>query len=380
MNEFIAGKYKKYHQKSEAEYQAFLPNSLFQNYDFQDKSTSLLLEEATRLLGEMNAYSHLITDVDFFIKMHVNHEAVASSRIEGTRTEIDEIVLPKEEIDPERRDEWQEVHNYIEAMNSAIEELKNLPISIRLLKNTHKILLSSARGEHKLPGEVRDSQNWIGGASIRTAHFVPPHKDDVSSLLSDWEKFWHDNSVNVPVLIKIALMHYQFETIHPFLDGNGRVGRMFITLQLIERGFLDKPVLYLSDYFEEFRQSYYDALDQVRTKNDWEKWIRFFLEGIVKTSKKGKKKFEDIITLRAHYDAKIVTLGRRAPNARKLLIAMFSQPIMSVSDVQKVIEATYKPANDLVADLVGLGILSEKTGYSRNRYFELKDYVTIFRK
>lgn len=380
MSQFNAGKYQVYQKGTEAEFQAFSPTPLFQNYDFKDKSTLLLLEEANRLLGEMNAYSRLIPDVDYFIKMHVNREAVTSSRIEGTRTEIDEALLPKEEIDPERRDDWQEVQNYITAMNFATEELKKLPVSVRLLKNAHKILLTSVRGEHKLPGEIRDSQNWIGGSSIRTAHFVPPHKNDIPELLSDWEKFWHDSSLHIPVLIKIALLHYQFETIHPFLDGNGRVGRMFITLQLIERGFLDKPVLYLSDYFEQFRQSYYDSLDRVRTKNDWEGWVRFFLEGVIQTSKKGKKKFEDIITLRTHYDMKLISLGRRIPNSKRLLLAMFSQPFMSVADVQKVLSVTYKSANNLVADLVGVGILSEKTGYSRNRLFELKDYVTIFRK
>lgn len=380
MNNFQSGKFKKCHLGKEAEYDAFTPSTLFQEYDFKNKSTLLLLEEATRLLGEINAYSRLIPDVDFFIKMHVKHEAVSSSRIEGTRTEIDEAVLPKEEIDPERRDDWQEVQNYVEAMNHAIDDLNKLPVSVRLIKNAHKILLSSGRGEDKQPGELRDSQNWIGGSSIRTAHFIPPHKDDVPDLLSDWEKFWHDDRVNVPVLVKVALMHYQFETIHPFLDGNGRVGRMLITLQLIERGFLDKPVLYISDYFERFRQSYYDSLDQVRSKDDWESWIRFFLEGVIETSKKGKNKFEDIIELRMHYDAKLVKLGRKVQNARRLLLHMYGQPVVSVTDVKEVLEVTYATANNLISDLVNLKILHEKTGYSRNRLFELKDYVTIFRK
>ncbi len=380
MNAFKAGQIISQLKGTESEYKSFLPNTLFQEYAYNDKSTLLLLEEANRLLGEINAYSRLIPDVNYFIKMHINREAISSSRIEGTRTEIDEIVLPKTEIDPERRDEWQEVHNYIDAINTSIEELRKLPVSIRLVKNAHKILLSSGRGENKHPGEIRESQNWIGGSSIRTANFVPPHKNDLPNLLSDWEKFWQDSSVQIPVLIKIALLHYQFETIHPFLDGNGRVGRMLITLQLIERGYLNQPVLYISDYFEEFRQSYYDALDNVRTKNDWESWIRFFLEGIIKTSQKGKRKFEDIITLRSIYDSKVFSLGKKTPNARKLILAMFSSPIMSVLDVQRVLNISYRSANNLVSDLVTLEILSEKTGFSRNRYFELKDYVMIFRK
>lgn len=380
MKPFIAGTYKKYLPNTNTEYQAFLPNTLFQDYEFKNQNTLVLLEESNRLLGEMNAYSRLVPDVDYFIQMHVNHEAVSSSRIEGTRTGIDEAILPREEIEPERRDDWQEVQNYIQAMNDCTEELKRLPVSLRLLKMAHKTLLASGRGEHKSPGDVRTSQNWIGGSSIRTAHFVPPHFQDVGDLLSDWEKFWHDGSLNIPILIKVALMHYQFETIHPFLDGNGRTGRMLITLQLIEKGFIEKPVLYLSDYFEQFRQSYYDTLDQVRAKNDWETWVRFFLEGVVATCKKGKKKFEDIITLRAQYETKIDTLGRKVAKAKKLLLVLYGKPIIGVSDAKEILGGTYNAANSLIGDLVDLGILVEKTGYSRNRLFELKDYITIFRK
>ena len=380
MNKFIAGKHITVHSNEELEYKSFLPSSINREFIARDQSTITLLEEATRLIGELNAYSRLVPDIDYFIQMHVKTEAISSSRIEGTRTEIDEVLLPEEEIDPERRDDWREVRNYINAMNRSIEGLKQLPVSSRLIKETHATLLSGVRGKHKMPGEIRTSQNWIGGSSIRTAHFVPPSHGEVPELLSDWEKFWHNSSINVPVLIKIATMHYQFETIHPFLDGNGRIGRLLITLQLIERGFLSKPVLYISDYFEEHRQAYYDALDKVRRENDLEGWIRFFLEGIVMTSNKGKQKFENIITLRETYDHKIVTLGRKVPRARKLLLHLFSQPIVSVNDVAKVLEVTFRSANELVMDLVDLNILQEKTGYSRNRLFEVKDYVTLFRK
>ncbi len=380
MKNFIAGTYQTVYAGKETEFKSFLPASINRPFIAGDQSTITLLEEATRLLGELNAYSRLVPNIDYFIQMHVKSEAVSSSRIEGTRTEIDEVLLPEDEIDPERRDDWREVRNYINAMNWSVEELDQLPVSVRLIKESHSRLLTGVRGKHKLPGEIRTSQNWIGGSSIRTAHYVPPQYEKVAELLSDWEKFWHNSSLNIPVLIKIAIMHYQFETIHPFLDGNGRIGRLLITLQLIERGFLGKPVLYISDYFEEYRQSYYETLDGVRQKNNLEGWVRFFLEGIVMISNKGKQKFENIITLREQYDNKIATLGRKVPKARQLLINLFSQPIVSVKNVSEVLGISFKAGGDLVSDFVRLGILQEKTGYSRNRLFEMKDYVTLFRK
>ena len=219
MKTFVSGTYKRIHPGQEIEYKSFNPTHINRAFVAQDQSTIMLLEEATRLLGELNAYSRLVPDIDFFIQMHVKTEAVSSSRIEGTRTEIDEALLPEEEIDPERRDDWREVRNYITAMNWSVEELARLPVSARLIKDTHARLLAGARGKYKKPGEIRTSQNWIGGSSIRTAYFVPPQHEDISELLSDWEKFWHNGSLNIPILIKIAIMHYQFETIHPFWMG-----------------------------------------------------------------------------------------------------------------------------------------------------------------
>lgn len=380
MKTFVAGVYKKMHQGEEAEYNSFVPVPINRPFIVQNQSTIMLLEEATRLLGELNAYSRLVPNVDYFIQMHVKTEAVSSSRIEGTRTEIDEALLPEEEIDPERRDDWREVRNYISAMNWSVEELARLPVSTRLMKEAHARLLSDVRGKHKRPGKIRTSQNWIGGSSIRTAHFVPPPHEEVGELLSDWERCWHNASLNIPILIKIAIMHYQFETIHPFLDGNGRIGRLMIMLQLMEKKFLMKPVLYISDYFEEHRQSYYELLDRVRQQNKLEDWVRFFLEGVVMTSTKGKQKFENIITLREQYEQKISTLGRKVPRARQMLIYLFSQPIISVKDASRVTHVSFRAAGELVTDLAHLGILQEKTGYSRNRLFEMKDYVTLFRK
>ncbi|MEA2056360.1 MAG: Fic family protein [Patescibacteria group bacterium] len=379
MKNFKSGNYHTNDQGKLTEYKSFLPEAINKSFIVQDQSTLTMLEEATRLLGEINAYAKLIPDVDYFIQMHVKSEAVSSSRIEGTRTGIDEAILPEEEISPERIDDWHEVNNYITAMNWAVTELQKLPVSVRFLKETHKILLAGVRGKHKLPGQVRTSQNWIGGPSIRTAHFVPPKHEEINDLLSDWEKFWHNNSLHIPVLIKIAIMHYQFETIHPFLDGNGRLGRLFITLQLIERHFLNKPILYISSYFEEFRQLYYESLDKVRSDNKLEEWIKFFLEGVIKTSTQGREKFENIILLRHQYEQKIDTLGRKVPRAKKLLLHLFSQPIVTVNDVGEVLGIQFKAANNLVSNLVELGILEEKTGFSRNRLFEMKDYILLFK-
>jgi Fic family protein len=381
MKNFQAGSTRIINAGTTAEYRSFIPYLINRPFIVHNATTITLLEEAMYSLGELNAYSYsrLVPNIEYFIQMHIKAEAVSSSRIEGTQTEIEEAILPEEEIDPEYRDDWREVRNYIEAMNWSINELARTPVSTRLIKETHAHLLAGVRGEHKGPGDIRNSQNWIGGSSIRTAHFVPPPANDVHELLSDWEKCWHNQSLHISVLIKIAILHYQFETIHPFLDGNGRLGRLMITLQLIERGFLKKPVLYISDYFEENRQAYYDQLDNVRGQNNLEDWVRFFLEGVAMTSKKGKQKLENIITLKEQYEDKICTLGKRVPKARLLLIYLFSQPIVDVKAVSTKLQLSFKSANDLINCFVQLQILQEKTKFSRNRLFVMKDYIMLFK-
>ena len=299
--------------------------------------------------------------------------------MKAQKTEFDEAILPQREISPERRDDWQEVQNYIEAVNFAIAKLPKLPLSVRLLKDVHKILMYGVRGKHKAPGEIRRSQNWIGGSSLADAVFVPPSAEEVPDLLSDLEKFWHNSLLQIPYLIKIAITHYQFETIHPFLDGNGRCGRLLIILQLIDAQILSKPVLYMSTFFEKHRNSYYVSLSQVRESNDLERWITFFLNGIVGTAQDGIKTFKAITTLQQEYDAKILTLGSRTKNAQRLLRFMYAEPITNVNRVVEKLNMNYPTTNRLLKSLTELGVLKEITGFSRNRLFVLEKYLNLFR-
>lgn len=374
MNKFIAGKYRQ-----QGGYQSFTPSFINCRFVWKNPQIDVLLEQAVRLLGELNAYADLIPDVNFFIEMNVIKEATDSNRIEGTKTELDDVLLPQEEINPEKRDDWDEVQNYIKAMNFAIAKLPNLPLSMRLLKNVHKILMSGVRGRHRDPGEIRRNQNRIGGSSLADAVFVPPSPAELPELLGDLEEFWHNQSLQIPELIKIAITHYQFETIHPFMDGNGRCGRLLIVLQLINAAMLRKPVLYMSTFFEKNRAFYYDALTMVRKSNDLEQWIAFFLNGVAETAQNGLETFREIIALRREYDNKILTLGSRAKNAQKLLILMYANPIINVKSVEIGLDIGFSSANRLLKSLSELGILIEVTGYSRNRLFVLEKYLNLFR-
>ena len=361
------------------QYKSFEPNLLNTKWMVDNAELQFLLSQADIKLGELNAFSQLIPDVDFFIKMHILKEGTKSSKIEGTQTNIDDAVQKKEYIEAEKKDDWLEVHNYVEAMNSSIKALDKLPLSNRLLKQTHKSLMRGVRGNRKTPGEFRKSQNWIGGASLRDAVFIPPHESGVDDLMADLEKFLHNENLAIPHLIRIGIAHYQFETIHPFLDGNGRIGRLLITLYLVSNNLLAKPTLYLSDFFEKHRSLYYDNLTRVRTNDDLVQWLKFFLEGVRHTSENSIQTFKNIIKLRDDTEAKIAKLGKKQDTAREFLQYLYSNPIVDSTDVVKLFNINLSTALRLIGDFVKLKILKEFTGKKRNQNFVFEGYLKLFR-
>ena len=360
------------------QYKSFEPVLVDHAWIWEDPTINALLESANRALGELNAFSLIVPDIDLFIEMHVVKEAQTSSRIEGTQTGMDEALMTEDQIQPEKRDDWREVRNYVDAVNGAIAELQTLPLSNRLLRKTHEILMRGVRGENKQPGEFRISQNWIGGSSLMDAVFIPPHPDGVPALMSDLEKFWHDESITVPHLIRLAISHYQFETIHPFLDGNGRIGRLLVPLYLVSNGLLAKPSLYLSDFFERNRASYYDALMRVRVSNDMIHWARFFLQGVAETATKGRNVFKEILALRTDAEHKLLSLGKRAPNAKQALNLLYRRPMLSATDLEHGLGVSHPTANALLRDFIRLGILREITGAARHRLYVFETYLELF--
>jgi Fic family protein len=375
VEKFLAGR----QMKHPSGYRFFLPCLINDSWNWEDQTIHVLLEKAAVKLGELNSFSRLVPDIALFIQLHVTKEAVISSRIEGTQTQIDEALMAEDDVSPERKNDWKEVNNYIKALHQAIDELGRLPLSGRLIKNTHRILLDSVRGENKQPGTYRTSQNWIGGNTLMDAVFIPPHQDYVPELMADLEKFLHNEDIAVPELIRIGIAHYQFETIHPFLDGNGRIGRLLIPLFLVDRKILNKPLLYLSAYFEKNKSLYYDNLTFVRTRNDIRQWLRYFLAGVAETAENASATLSAVLILKAALEQKVHTdFGKKSAKAAILLQHLFKNPVLHVNQVKEITGTSFKSANDLVSDFVKAGILKEMTGQNRNRLFIFDEYIRLF--
>ena len=373
MKNFISGNYV-----NQGYYKSFQPNLVNQAWQINDMKIIDMLSKADRAIGRLDMYSEYIPNINLFVSMHVLKEATKSSKIEGTQTNIEDAILEREDVTPEKRDDWEEVHNYTIAMGQAIESLKELPFSNRLIRNVHKKLLHGVRGTHKEPGSFRKSQNWIGGASINDAVFVPPNPSSVADLMSDLEKFCHNEEFHIPNLLKIAILHYQFETIHPFLDGNGRVGRLLIPLFLVSKKILKNPVLYLSDFFEKNRILYYDNLMLVREKNNLSQWFKFFLTGITETCNSSIETFDKILQLEKKSAIKIQSLRSRAANAQKVINGLYQRPIINVAKVSGITGLSVASAYKLIEELEKIQILKEITGSKRGKQYVYDDYLKLF--
>ncbi len=374
-------KYKSGRQVKQYHYDSFLPEFVNHPWTGLGEKTEYLLNEVSRKLGELNAISDYIPDVNFFITMHIAKEATQSSRIEGTKTSIEEAVQAEENIDPEKKDDWQEVQNYIEALNFAIRQLDILPLSNRLLKQTHHKLMQGVRGSFKSPGEFRTSQNWIGGSSLKDASYIPPHWHDLPELMGDLENFINNDQLALPHLVRVGIAHYQFETIHPFLDGNGRLGRLLITLYLVSNNILKKPVLYISDFFERNKQQYYQYLDEARTKNNLGDWLHFFLNGMLETAQNSIETFTAVVRLRREVEEiKIPKLGKKSLLSLRLVNHLYSHPVVDAIEIAKALDIHISTAHRLLQDFERIGILKEKTGFKRNRSFIFESYIRLFDK
>ncbi|MEX0810748.1 MAG: Fic family protein [Chitinophagales bacterium] len=372
MKNFISGTYI-----NQGYYKAFIPEKINRKWELSDMEVIQLLSQADRQLGRLDMYSEYV-NIDLYISMHIAKEATQSSRIEGTQTKMEEAFMKEKNIQQEYRDDWQEVQNYIAAMNEAILLLHRLPFSSRLIRQTHKVLMQGVRGVHKMPGEFRSSQNWIGGATLNDAIFIPPPHSQIHDLMSDLEKFAHNLNTQLPDLIKIAIMHYQFETIHPFLDGNGRIGRLINTLYLVSKGILKQPILYLSDFFERHRQLYYDNLMHVRKSNDINQWLKFFLTGIIETAKQGIDTFNGILQLQKNIENQLKSFGSRASDGFKIIQYLYSHPIIDVAKATEIIDKTNVSAYKVIAELEKSKIIKEITGAQRGKVYLFKDYVDLF--
>ena len=340
-----------------------------------------LLSQADHALALLEGAALLLPNPELFVFMYIRKEAVLSSQIEGTQSSLQDVLAAEAKLfDPNAPSDVGEVVNYVRAMQHGIARLDQLPISVRLIREIHAELMQGVRGGNLTPGELRRSQNWIGpaGCGIRNASFVPPPPHEMLQAMSELELFLNSPS-SLPLLVQIAIAHVQFETIHPFLDGNGRVGRLLITFLLMNRGLLTQPVLYLSHHFKRHRSAYYEHLQTVRTRGDWEGWIEFFLQGVIDVSREAALTAKSILAMREEYRSKIAdTMGRGAGSAHRVMEKLFDQPIVAVATVREWLDITPAGANSVVNRLVEIGLLTEITGYARNRRFRFDPYLRLF--
>ena len=370
------------YQRQPTGYRAFIPASLPPQPPVTlSGELHRLLSQADVALGRLDGSIQTLPKPDLFVFMYVRKEAVLSSQIEGTQSSLQDLLAAEAQLTtPDTPKDVDEVVNYVAAMNHGLARLPELPVSVRLIREIHEKLLDGVRGSRLAPGELRRTQNWIGpgGCTLNEATFVPPPPDVVPQALGDLEKFLHAQS-DLPLLIKIGLAHAQFETIHPFLDGNGRVGRLLITFLLCESGVLHKPVLYLSHYFKRHRQTYYELLQATRDKGAWEDWLQFFLRGVAEVSVQATETSRRILALReTHRNLIAENLGYAAGNGHRVLERLYERPIVSVNVVRELTGTTYPAANQLVERLVKIGVLAEITGQARNRRFRYDTYVRLF--
>lgn len=362
-------------------YRAFVPAPLPPEPPLaMDAELIRLLDEAGTALGRLDGAASVLPNPDLFVAMYVRHEAVLSSQIEGTQSTLEDVL--EFEVDGrgrERVKDVQEVVNYVHAMNHGLERMETLPVSLRLLREIHELLLSGVRGRDKTPGEFRRSQNWIGpgGSALNEAEFVPPPVHEMNQALHDFESFLHE-SANLPPLIHCGLAHAQFETIHPFLDGNGRVGRLLITFLLCWRGTLHRPLLYISHYLKAHRAQYYDRLQAVRNDGDWEGWLKFFLRGVREVAGQATDTARAILDLREKHRQTIHSKGTNSGAGLVLLDRLFQSPFVTVRMAQSYVQSSFGTANKLVGQFVQWGLLDEVTGQQRNRLFQYKPYMALF--
>jgi Fic family protein len=370
------------HYERQAEgYRAFVPAPFPPSDLILDSELQAVLSEADLALGRLDGVVNVVPDPDFFVLMYVRRESVLSSQIEGTQASLMDVLEFEAELDrAERRLDVEEIVNHVAAMNHGLGRLSELPLSRRLICEVHEVLMKDVRGgePHKSPGEFRRSQNWIGGASPATARFVPPPPHLVDDAFADLERFLNDPEP-MPPIVKAALAHAQFETIHPFLDGNGRVGRLLITFWFVSRGILRKPLLYPSLHFKAHRDEYVERLQAIRDDGAWESWIAFFVDGIAQSAKEATDRAVDILALRDRDRDRISrALGGRTPNGLTLLERLFSQPVVSAKLVERLLDVSQPTASGLVNDLTNMGLLVELTGKKRNRLFAYREYLDLF--